>query len=149
MFQQVYASPEKLQQLYTELPASKIQRKHQGLKVGDDLTFQYDSATYHLRVGERKVFPQEVALMIVKQSTYRLAELSADPLSFCELVDEPNQGAINPLACPAPGCKYQAKDMQGLGRHIIAKHTPKDEPQNGGVAQGVANAASSTTPERT
>lgn len=148
MFQQVYASPVLLAKLYTEVPASKIQRKHRGLKEGDDLTFQYDSATYHLRVGERKIFPQEVAQMIVKQSTYRLAELASDPLSFCELIDAPNQGAINPLACPEIGCKYQAKDMQGLGRHIIAKHSPKDEPQNGVVAQGVVNATSSTAAER-
>lgn len=136
MYQQVYCSPVRIKQLYDELPLSKIQRKHQSLKEGDDLVFQYDSQTYHLKVGERKIFPEDVARSIVKQSTYRLAELSAEPLSFCELIDEPNQGAINPLACPAPLCKYQAKDMQGLGRHIIAKHSIA-EPQNGAIAQGV------------
>lgn len=138
MYQQVYCSPELLKQLYSELATSKIQRKHQNLKEGDEVTFQYDSATYRLKVGERKIFPEEVARMIVKQSTYRLAEMSAEPLSFCELIDGPNQGAINPLACPAPGCRYQAKDLQGLGRHIIAKHNPeKATLQNAAVPQGI------------
>ena len=141
-FQQVYASPEKLAQLYAELPASKIQRKHQGLKEGDELVFQYDGNPVRLKVGERKVFPIDIALMIVKQSTYRLAEMTAEPLSFVELVDVPNQGAINPLACPAPGCKYQAKDMQGLGRHIIAKHSPKEETsKEGGILREEAHNA--------
>jgi hypothetical protein len=144
-YQQVYASPVLLAQLYAELPSSKIQRKHQGLKEGDDLTFQYDAQTYHIKVGERKIFPEEVARMIVKQSTYRLAELAADPLSFCELIDEPNQGAINPLACPAPGCKYQAKDMVGLGKHIIAKHQPEKEFQNAAIPQGVHVGAPNAT----
>lgn len=154
MYQQVYLSPVLLQQLYTELPASKIQRKHQNLKEGDDVTFQYDSATYRLKVGERKIFPEDVARMIVKQSTYRLAEMSAEPLSFVELIDGPNQGAINPLACPSPGCKYQAKDLQGLGRHIIAKHQPEKEPaQNGAIAQGIhvgaPNVATAAPSDRT
>lgn len=150
-FQQVYVSPDKLAQLYAELPASKIQRKHIGLKEGDELVFQYDGNPIHIRVGERKVFPVDVALMIVKQSTYRLAEMTAEPLSFCELVDSPNDGASNPLACPAPGCKYQAKDMQGLGRHIIAKHSPKeDTSKQGGILREEAhNAGTSPVAERT
>ena len=153
MYQQVHASVALLQKLYAEVPSSKIQHKHQGLKEGDDLVFQYDSQTYHIRVGERKIFPEEVARMIVKQSTYRLAELSAEPLSFCELIDEPNQGAINPLACPAPGCKYQARDMIGLGKHIIAKHQPEKEFQNSAIPQGVhvgpPDAAASSATDRT
>lgn len=128
-FQQVYASPERIKLMYAEIPSSKIQRKHLDLKEGDELVFQYDGNPVRIRVGERKIFPLDVALMIVKQSTYRLAEMTAEPFSFVELVDAPNQGATNPLACPAPGCKYQAKDLQGLGRHIIAKHSPKEEPK--------------------
>lgn len=127
LFQQVFCSPDLIAKLYAEVPSSKIQRKHLGLKEGDELVFQYDGNPVRLRVGEKKIFPVDVALMIVKQSTYRLAEMTAEPLSFVELVDAPNQGASNPFACPAPGCKYQAKDMQGLGRHIIAKHSPKEE----------------------
>jgi hypothetical protein len=141
MFQQVYASPAKIQQLYETVPVGQLQRKHQGLKEGDELIFQYDGNIVRIRVGERKIFPVEVAHMIVKQSTYIWPVLNGEPLSFCELVDAPNEGASNPFACPAPGCKYQAKDMQGLGRHIIAKHSPREEkvqPQNGAIPTGIA-----------
>lgn len=141
MYQQVYCSPERLQQLYEKMPVQRLQPKHLKLQVGDLVEFQHDSIIYGIRVGERKVFPEDVAKAIIAQSAYIMGNvLNGERVTFCVAVGDSNEGGFNPLSCPAEGCKFLGSSIEQLGRHMVRKHSrEREQTQNAAIAQGVAN----------